>query len=96
VAVKATAHLAVNRHRAWLCGAGDEGELGPLSGTETALDTTGPTNRRGNSASGIEMQAGVVSPKEPGEDCDADQRGKQGEHEGAEMGGSTTEKEGGN
>jgi hypothetical protein len=39
------------------------------------------------------MQASVVSPKEPGEDGDADQRGKQGEHEGAEMGGSTIEKE---
>jgi hypothetical protein len=94
VDVRAIAHLAVNSHRAWLVGAGDEGARGPLSGTETALNTTGPTDRRGVIASGIDMQASVVSLEEPGEDGDADQRGKQGEHnEGAEMGGSTIEKE---
>ena len=75
MAVWAVALLAVNRHRARLHGAGDEGDLGPLSGAETAafaaLDTTGPTTGRGNSAIGFEMQASVVRPKEPGEDGDA-------------------------
>ena len=38
----------------------------------------------------------VLLSLEPGEDGDADQRGKQGEYAGAEMSGSTTEKERGN
>jgi hypothetical protein len=51
------------------------------------------TASRGIIAGGIEMQASVVSFEETGEDGDANQRGKQGEHEGAEIGGSTTENE---
>jgi hypothetical protein len=93
VAVWATAHLAVNSHRARLGGALNERESSPLFGTETALDTTGPADRRGIIAGGIEMQASVVSLEGIREDGDADQRGKQGEHEGVEIGGSTTENE---
>ena len=44
-----------------------------------------PTDRRGIIAGGIEMQASVVSLEGIREDGDADQRGKQGEHGGAEM-----------
>jgi hypothetical protein len=86
VAVWATAHLAVNSHRARLGGALDEGARGPF----LLLGTTAPTDRRGIIASGIEIQAGVVSTEGKHEDDN-----QQGEHEGAgaEIGWSTTENE---
>jgi hypothetical protein len=86
---RATAHLAVSSHRARLGDALNERESSPLFGTETALDTTGPTDRRGIIASGIEIQASAVSTE--GDYEDGNQQGED-EGAGAEVGGSTTER----
>ena len=91
VDVRAIAPLAERiNHRAKLGDARDEGARGPLCATETVLDMTGPTDRRGIIASGIEIQASVVSTGGKHEDDN-----QQGEHEGAgaEIGGSTTKDE---